>query len=298
MPPDVGFLPGSSSTPYYQTLRNVCGSRLLEVGTSRKITLGGAIVVDGEIYGLTVKHVLQNSDTEVEPENPKENEVRIYDSEWAEQDSSDTDSDDDVGEDTRGGNENALAPSSGTYLSLAYERLHPARAVFQSLSVAAKAFDGNSDTIARASMISIQYISWLIQILGAIEQEHRSFHFVESALSDLYAGRPLSVLMTSFPSEDHGDLDWALVKLDPFPHYMNGPNQNRSPSNNELIDKINDIHKEDPRGCIHVLTCRGTIVGTSTGNHSILKPRKADRALNVWPIHMNETLGKNLHPVK
>ena len=85
--------------------------------------------------------MLQDGNTKIEPEDPEANEIQIYDSEWAEEGSSDTDSDGDVQDDICKGKDTAFTHSSGMYLSFAWNRYHLARAIAQSLAVAANTFD-------------------------------------------------------------------------------------------------------------------------------------------------------------
>ena len=71
--------------------RNVCGVQLVAEHSHRKATLGGALLIDGEYYGLTSAHVLQDTGIATEPSGPISQDAQMYDSDWAERSSSQSD---------------------------------------------------------------------------------------------------------------------------------------------------------------------------------------------------------------
>ena len=112
------FTPELSFGPNHPEVLNVCGTRLRVADSCKETTLGGAILVKGNYYGLTVKHVLYDDSPEAEPPEPKAENIRIYDTDWAEEDSSDTDWECDVQDGNLIGEEDELAHSPGTDLFL------------------------------------------------------------------------------------------------------------------------------------------------------------------------------------
>ncbi|KAL8826310.1 MAG: hypothetical protein Q9191_003881 [Dirinaria sp. TL-2023a] len=90
---------------------SVCGTRLKVAGSTGETTLGGVVLVKGNFYGLTVKHVLHDPCPDFERAGGKANEVRIYDSDWAEEPSSDSDSEYDIQDDDRSDEEDEMARS-------------------------------------------------------------------------------------------------------------------------------------------------------------------------------------------
>ena len=71
--------------------RNVCGVELVVEHSLRKATLGGALLIDGKYYGLTSAHVLQDAGITTGSPGSVSQDAQMYDSDWAEQSSSQSD---------------------------------------------------------------------------------------------------------------------------------------------------------------------------------------------------------------
>ena len=74
--------------------RYVCGVELVVERSGRKATLGGALIINGNHYGLTSEHVFQDAD--IATELPVST-LEMYDSEWAEEASCQIDDDNAAG---------------------------------------------------------------------------------------------------------------------------------------------------------------------------------------------------------
>ena len=73
--------------------RNVCGVGLVVDHSDRKATLGGALIINGKYRGLTSAHVLQDAHIATESLGSISQDAQMYDSDWAEEDSCQSDDD-------------------------------------------------------------------------------------------------------------------------------------------------------------------------------------------------------------
>ena len=69
--------------------QNVCGFGLVAEASNKRATLGGVLVIDGDFYGLTSAHVLDESSPTKHPVNLAD--AQMYDSAWAEEESDESD---------------------------------------------------------------------------------------------------------------------------------------------------------------------------------------------------------------
>ena len=69
--------------------QNVCGFGLVAEASNKRATLGGVLIIDGDFYGLTSAHVLDEASPTKDPGTPAD--AQMYDSAWAEQESDESD---------------------------------------------------------------------------------------------------------------------------------------------------------------------------------------------------------------
>jgi hypothetical protein len=103
---DVRLMATSSSPPHamhpldiaLSEPRSICGTRIVADETGKGATIGGAIIVDGIYYGLTVAHLFAKDD-EASSEIAVPDELEIYDGDWAFQTDDAADDNDEDNED-------------------------------------------------------------------------------------------------------------------------------------------------------------------------------------------------------
>ena len=82
-----------------KTGRNICGTRLIVERSLRRATLGGALIVNDKYYGLTCAHVFEDNTSAIELPRSVVTDDQMYDSDWAEQSSNESDEDETPGSD-------------------------------------------------------------------------------------------------------------------------------------------------------------------------------------------------------
>ena len=86
-----------SPEPVDDAWSSVCGVELVAERSGRKATLGGALIINGKYYGLTSEHVFQDAIIATEWRGSSFEDAQMYDSEWAEEGSSQSDDDHAIG---------------------------------------------------------------------------------------------------------------------------------------------------------------------------------------------------------
>ena len=82
-----------SPEPVGDVWSSICGVPLVAERSGRKATLGGAFIINGKYYGLTSEHVFQDASIATEWPSSTFEDAQMYDSEWAEEASSQSDDD-------------------------------------------------------------------------------------------------------------------------------------------------------------------------------------------------------------
>ena len=73
--------------------RSLCGAGIVVDGSGRRATIGGVIIIEGKYYGLTVAHAFVDGNTSSEEPGVLKSDLQFLDSDWADESSSDDDSD-------------------------------------------------------------------------------------------------------------------------------------------------------------------------------------------------------------
>lgn len=242
---------------------NVCGSELYVSQSHRKATLGGALIINEKYYGLTAGHVLQDADTATKSPDLTFQPAQMYDSDWAEQISDQSDDESSV--------DSYLAIEDFIEAELAAS-FEPETAF---LSQEKLEFSSNRE-IPTTSNEADDQVGFVL-----IGNETKWGDLTNTALSVVAPARSVAFQSSS-------ELDWALIQLDETMCYYN---RVESPFSDHRILALNNIKAVPPVGEVILLTSRGNFRAKGGGSFSSLKLPHVQTTLSVWAIDLDRNLG-------
>ena len=271
--------------------QNVCGFGLVAGPSNKRATLGGALIIGEDFFGLTSAHVLDDASPSKDPGKP--DDAQMYDSAWAEQESDESDEDieDIIAQSAPPTQQLTLAsrvvmPDEDSHLTIG-KSIHtpqseyywsPYRLYILELSSLAdfEPTDNKRGSLPLSAQRQVFY--W----------EHKS------DLENLDVVAMSACCIRPVNSKDPApNLDWALLQLADTTRYKNIIIRPGTATMKASTLEVKGISKGPPTGEVLVNTRRGVVRAKGSGSSCSLQLPRNKTAVKVWSIDLESHLGSS-----
>ena len=268
--------------------QNVCGFGLVAGASNKRATLGGILIIDGDPYGVTSAHVLDEASPTKGPGNVTD--AQMYDSAWAEQESDESE-DEIIGQSAPPSHQSTLA----TRIPMLIEDSQ--LTVGESMYVRQGEYCPNSYGLYLCELMFSADFEPTDNEAGSLpplaqQQVFRWEH--KPDLDNISVVAKSACCIPLVNSKDSApNLDWALLQLTDTCSYKNIIIRPGTVTMKASTLEVKGISEGPPIGEVLVNTRRGVVRAKGSGSSCSLQLPPNKTAVNVWSIDLESYLGSS-----